>query len=189
MNNDIIASENPVVRRGRPPNRVEVKQAPVQDSAAEPQRQSKRGPRPGSVNGVMADRLAVPDAIKRAYPDCMFYWENDEKGQVQIRESRGWEVVKGSFVDGAWSPGQNGSGNVYSIPVGQGETKSDIQAVLMALPVEWYEDDLRSQEEQNRQTMNSLRRGSNPNEVNSDGSYAPRLANGKVGLSVEQGTR
>jgi len=183
MNNDIIVEPNPVTRQGRPNTRVQVK-----SEAAEPERKTKRV-RPGSVNGVMADRTAVPEAIKRAYPDCTFYWENDEKDKPAIRVSRGWEIVKGSFVDGAWSPSVNGEGNVYSIPVGPGSAGTPIHAVLMALPVEWYEDDCKTQEEQNRQIMNSLRRGSRPEDINPDGSYAPRLPNGKVGLSVEQGTR
>lgn len=188
MNNDIINSENPVSRRGRPPARVQVKQEVV-EGAPQPERKSSRGPRPGTVNGVVADRLNVPDAIKRAYPDCVFYWENDEKGKPQIREGRGWEVVKGSFVAGSWAKGEDGEGNVYTIPVGPGSDGMPMKAVLMALPCDWYEDDLKAQEDQNRQVMNSLRRGSNPQDINSDGTYAPRLPNGKVGLSVETGSR
>jgi hypothetical protein len=175
MQNDIIVSENPVTRRSRPSTRVEVKQE-VAEGAPEPERKTKRV-RPGSVNGVVSDRLVVSDAIRRKYPDCVFFWENVEKGKPEVRESIGWEKCKDE------------AGNVIMIPVGQGETGPSINAVLMALPVEWYEEDLKRQEEQSRQVMNSLRRGSNPQDVNSDGSYAPRLPNGKVGLSVEQGTR
>lgn len=183
MENDIIAESNPVQRRGRPA-RMQAKP----EVEAEPARKTTRVRPQG---GVLADRLAVPDYIKRAYPDCVFFFENDEKGKIQIRESRGWEVVKGCLVDGVWHPGGNSmnSGSVYSIPVGQGETKHDLQAVLMALPEEWYQDDIKAQEEASREARNALRRGSNNQDVNPDGTYAPRLPNGKYGFSQELGTK
>jgi hypothetical protein len=184
---DILGGESPL-SRGRRTSRVQEKPAAT-EVAAEPVRQSKRV-RPGG--GVLADRLAVPQYIREAYPDCEFFWENDEKAKIQAREARGWEVVRGVVGnDGKWQPGNQHTniGSVLSIPVGQGETRSDMQAVLMCLPREWYEDDCRAQEEQNRQIMNSLRRGSNNQDINPDGTYAPRLPNGKYGFSQELGTK
>jgi hypothetical protein len=179
---DILGGESPV-RRNTRTTRVQEKTA-----EAEPVRESKRV-RPGG--GVLVDRLAVPPHIKAAYPDCVFFWENDEKDKILARESRGWEVVRGELLNGKWQPGnqQTNIGSVLSIPVGQGETRSDLKAVLMMLPRDWYEDDCRDQEENNRQIMNSLRRGSSNQEINPDGTYAPRLPNGKFGFSQELGTK
>jgi hypothetical protein len=141
--------------------------------------------RPGG--SVHADRLAVPQAIREAYPDVVFFWENEEKGKPELRISRGWEIVRGDTVDGKWQPCEQNSnlGNVVRIPVGRGETTDNMSAVLMMLPRDWYEDDCREQEKHNQDLRNSLRRGSNSNEVNSDGTYAPRLPNGKYGYSEQ----
>ena len=145
--------------------------------------------RPGG--DVHADRLSVPQHLKDAYPDMFFFWENDEKGQVQQREARGWEVVRGSMIDGKWQSGERNSnlGSVVSMPVGQGETTDSLTSVLMMLPLEWYEDDLKQQEDKNRQIRQSLRRGSNNQDVNPDGTYAPRLPNGQVGFSENFGSK
>jgi hypothetical protein len=183
MNNDILSQENTVARRGRQ-SRVAAK--PEADAPV-----ARKTTRVRPTSGALADRLAVPQYIKDAYPDCVFFWENDEKGKVQIRESRGWEIVRGNLADGKWQEGNRDMnlGNVLRIPVGPGETKSDLEAVLMMLPLEWYEDDCRAQEEANRQLENSLRRGSNSQDVNPDGTYAPRLPNGKIGYHREVGSR
>lgn len=185
MNNDIVSQENTVTRRTRL-SRPGTAAATETDAA--PQRKTTRVRPQG---GVLVDRHAVPEYIKQAYPDCTFFWENDEKGKVQIRENRGWEVVRGNLVDGTWQPGcrDTNLGNAIRMPVGQGETTSNLEAVLMMLPREWYEDDCRAQEEANRQLENSLRRGSNSQDVNPDGTYAPRLPNGKIGYHREVGSR
>lgn len=180
---DILGGESPV-RRNTRSARVTEKTA-----EAEPVRESKRV-RPGG--GVLNDRLSVPQYILDAYPDCIPFFENDEKDNIAVRVSRGWEVVRGVVGnDGKWQPGNQHSniGSVYSIPVGQGQTRSDMQAVLMMLPRDWYEEDCRAQEEHNRQIMNSLRRGSSNQEINPDGTYAPRLPNGKFGFSQEFGSK
>jgi len=145
--------------------------------------------RPGG--NVHADRLAVPQHIRDAYPDMFFFWENEEKGKVEMRIGRGWEVVRGDMVNGSWQPCEQNSnlGSVVRIPVGRGETTDNMTAVLMMLPLDWYEDDCREQEKHNQDLRNSLRRGSNdskdPLAVNSDGTYAPRLPNGKYGYSEQ----
>lgn len=91
--------------------------------------------------------------------------------------------------DGSWNPADTTNlGSVMSQPVGMGETTSNMQAVLMVLPLEWYEDDLKAQQEENRLVENSLRRGSTHGRVNDDGTYAPRLPNGAIGYSRKAGT-
>ncbi len=188
-NTDIINVENPVKRRGRP-GRIEVKPQETTEVAmgdnALPERRTRRVRQGG---GVLTDRTVVPEEIRRAYPDCEFFWENDEKGKVELRVANGWEVVKGQMHDGIWHPGNDSTnmGSVYSMPVGPGSSGQPMQAVLLCIPSEWYQEDVKAQEEYNRQVRNSLRRGSNPNEVNSDGTYAPRLPNGKIGLDIKQG--
>jgi hypothetical protein len=149
------------------------------------ERKSTRGPRPKGMS-VLNDRTAIPDAIRNAYPDCEFFWENDEKGKVQMRESQGWEVVRGSYMDGKWQPGGvEALGSVVSQPVGSGETTHSMNAVLMVIPREWYEELLDEQKAHNQQVENSLRRGSTHGEVSPDGTYAPRLPNGKIGYHRE----
>lgn len=134
---------------------------------------------------ALRDRLSVPDEIRAAYPDCYFVWENNEKGKIKMREDNGWEVVRGDFLDGSWQPGEKSlnTGSVYSIPVGLGETTSNLEAVLMMIPIEWWEEDLKAQKEEYQKVENSLRRGSKHGETAPDGSYDPRLPNGGVGFS------
>jgi len=144
-------------------------------------------PRPGG--SVHADRLAVPKPILDAYPESqfMYFWENDEKGKVEIREQRGWVRVQLDMADGKmWEPGEQRTytGGVVKIPVGRGETTDSMYSVLMMMPREWYEDDIAEQENHNQEVRNSLRRGPNANTGETDdGVYAARLSNGKYGLS------
>jgi len=65
-------------RPGRPP-RAEVTQA-------------ERRRRVGGT----ADKLAIPESIKAAYPDMEFRWGRDDDGRIQqLTQSDDWDIVPG----------------------------------------------------------------------------------------------
>ena len=137
-----------------------------------------------------SDRLVVPQWIRDAYPTCQFFWENDEKGAVQMREARGWAIVRDDMTDGKYltDSERKYTGSVVSIPVGPGVTTGNLQAVLMMMPKEWYEEDLKAQEAQKREVAKSLRRESAYfGQVRDDGTYDPKLPNGQIGFNQTLG--
>ena len=158
----------------------------VRETEAPVARKSLRE-RPGSQS-VFQDKQAVPKAIKDAYPDCQFYWENDSDNSrfITAREERGWEVVRGTMSDGKWLPGNKdvGLGSVFQSPCGGGGYQ-----VLMVLPNEWYKDDVRQQTEAVMEKRNALRRGSRSGEVMPDGSYAASNGAGGFGFTEKFSAR
>lgn len=178
-NIDIVARPNPVARGGRP-GRPSVKQADVIAEDAKPVRKSARGPRPTASNGILEDRTVVSEDIKKSYPDCTFYWETDDEAgrKIKARTAIGWEVCKDPLT-----------GSIVTQAAGLGGKDPNANLVLMCLPLEWYEEDVRKQEAFNAQKMNSLRRGSTRDHINGDGTYAPRLPDGSYGLSIKQGIK
>lgn len=165
MNRDLDGDEK-VVRKSDRAERVEAK--------AKDQRTERVRPRAD----VLADRLTVPQEVRDAYPDCVFFWENDEMGRVQIRVGNGWEVCK--FP----------SGGIVQIPVGVGNTTSNLQSVLLCLPREWYEEDIARQEAESKTRLDSLRR--KPSEhgvIDGDGLYAARAPDGTIGFSQKVGSK
>lgn len=141
-----------------------------------------------SGSNVLEDRLSVPQAVRDAYPDCVFFWENNEEGAVERRMLKGWEVVKVPSVDGEVIGNDSNMGSTYSMPVGRGNTTGNLQAILMALPRELYEEDIKAQEKQSREITDSRRRKpSDHGIVNPDGSYAPKLPSGKIGFDQKFG--
>ena len=138
----------------------------------------------------VSDRLVVPQWVRDAYPTCVFFWENDEKGAVQMREARGWAIVRDDMTDGQYltDSEKKYTGSVVSIPVGPGVTTGNLQAVLMMMPKEWYVEDLKAQEAQNREVAKSLRRESAYfGQVRDDGTYDPKLPNGQIGFDQRLG--
>jgi hypothetical protein len=109
---------------------------------------------------VQRDKLFVPDEVKAAYPDSYFVFENDEMGRVQARERVGWSIVRGDWLDGNYVPNHDITqvGSVYRIPVGRGQTTDNLYAVLMCIPMEWWQEDLAKQQESAEEIESSLRR-------------------------------
>lgn len=156
---------------------------------ATPERKTMRVRPSGSAT---KDRLSIPQWVLDAYPDCQFMWQNDENGAVQVREQRGWTVVRSDMNDGRYHTDAERvyTGSAVSIPVGPGVTTGNLQAVLMMMPREWFEEDLKAQEAQNKEIEGSLRRGSRfHGDIQADGTYDARLSNGGLGYSRKLETR
>jgi len=144
-------------------------------------------------------QLDVPHELREAYPDHSFRWVNDEKGRVQKFLNAGWEVCEGvnvsgsMFSDDAGKAGQTAS--VVMRPVGQGQTTSNLQMVLMMTTKEIFKEDFDKQQELNQQYKQALRQGANQSGVGGKsvspdgGTYAPELDDGKTGFSESNPSR
>jgi len=114
------------------------------DATSSGKRERKRRPN----DTMFEDQTLMPEWVNDKYPDHNFFWENDEKQKIQIREGRDWEIVKDS------------SGNPVTRPGGRSETTDSVTMVLMAIPAEWFKEDNQKAEDQMLERTNSLRGGS-----------------------------
>jgi hypothetical protein len=105
--------------------------------------------------GAMGQKLAYEPR-----PGFHRHWTNDTPGNVASRLSGGYEHVKDK------------EGKPVSAVVGTMEGGGPLIAYLLEIPDEWYEEDMRKQQEEVDRRVEALKRGE-ANRQEGDGRYVP----------------
>lgn len=85
--------------------------------------------------GGIADKLAIPDAVKKAHPDMEFRWARDDGGRMQqLTVNDDWDKVPA----------------VEPIHGGKGEAGTAMKMHLLMKPKSFMEEDRREKESRNR---------------------------------------
>lgn len=93
-------------------------------------------------------------------------WFNDDPGRLARAEAAGYEFVHPDEIDGVGEKEVHGGntdlGSKVSRVTGKTEEKQAIRSYLMKIKREYYDEDQRAKEIQNRMVDDALRSGNNP---------------------------
>ena len=105
--------------------------------------------------GAMEQKLAYPER-----EGFHRHWFNDTPGRIQRAQEAGYNHVQDS-------DGKNVQRNV-----GVAEGGGALVAFLMEIPLEWYQEDMKLQQDQRDETENAIKRGQFESKEG-DGRYIP----------------
>lgn len=120
---------------------------------------------------------------------CTFRWVNNEAGRVQKFINEGWEVVEGDASPGIWRPNEetvkSDSGSVTSIPVGPGRTVDAMDAILMKISIERFNEMEAQKTEMRNARDRALQQHGALADVSGIETYAAQNSQGSTGMHVE----
>ena len=162
--------------------RKRTSRATAKEKNAKASKRSRRG-----------SKLSVPPSVFKEYPQDKWelQWINNEGGEIErVIHEYGAEPVEGKGTAGAWAPDGTSTQTSSTMmrPVGRGRNLDAIDAVLMAIPRDVWEDEKEARRERKQQKTQALKKGVNQSGATGDtsgGTYAPELSNGKFGYSEE----
>lgn len=137
-------------RRGRPPKYQEVAQAAGVPSEPQAARPARRKP-----FGSMEQKLAYAER-----PGFHRHWFNDVPGRIDRAKEAGYENVKDK------------DGNVVVRNVGIADGGGPLRAYLMEIPQEWYQEDMKAQQNLIDEREQQIKRGE-LEAKEGDGRYVP----------------
>ena len=111
--------------------------------------------RPRKPFGTLEQKMVAPER-----PGYRRYWFNDDPGRVDRAKGAGYEHV----LDAKGAP--------VSMVVGRSDAQKGLQAFLMEIPIEWYEEDMATQQAERDLKMRDIQEGK-LGETKGDNRYIP----------------
>ena len=135
---------------GRPPKYVEVKAETIEQTSVPVRPARNRKP-----FGTMEQTMAYPK--REGYHR---HWFNDVRDRISRAQEAGYEHVK-----------DNAGKNVQMV-VGTAEGGGAMHAFLMEIPQDWYDEDMRAQQDLVNEREAQIKRGESDRQAG-DGRYVP----------------
>lgn len=127
----------------------------ARETRAETVRRERRFRGDEGIEGEL--KLHVPNELKK--PGYTHRWVNDtaEGERVKRFESRDWDIVKDTRIEGA------GEGTPVKRFTGKSENGAPVFAYLMEKPLEWHQEDQTRKNRPRRELEETMKRGPTPN--------------------------